>query len=54
MTINHILTITLLLCALLMAGYIDGDTHKHLASYCDSQEPITAAEQANFNAYCKD
>lgn len=52
MTINHILTIALLLFGLAIAGYIDGGTQKHIASYCDSQEPETHAEQANFNAYC--
>lgn len=53
MTLNHILTITLLLCALLMAGYIDGDTRKHMSAWCDSQEPETAQEIAKFNAYCE-
>lgn len=54
MTLNHILTIALLLFALLMAGYIDGDTSKHMLGYCDIAEPVTAQEWANFNAYCKD
>ena len=52
MTINQSLTITLLLCALLMAGYIDGDSRKHIASYCDMAEPVTRAEQAKFSTYC--
>ena len=52
MTINHILTITLLLFALAMAGYIDGDSRKHMSAWCDKAEPITTTEQANFNAYC--
>jgi hypothetical protein len=54
MTINQSLTIAMLLFALLMAGYIDGDTRKHMASYCDKAEPVTRAEQAKFSTYCKD
>lgn len=52
MSINHILIIIAVLCAIAFVAYFDHQARKEIDAWCNTQEPVTVEDKAHVSAYC--